>query len=142
MDTAQHPSKPDTPTACEVLVFEPWPDATIGNDPRSHPTASTETLLWWTPVLGPTAAMIAQRFAVLLARQPRVQISVSDLARTFGMGNSLGRAHAAIARLERFGIATCHGQSVYLRAALPPLSRRHLDQLPDYLRQLYETRRQ
>jgi hypothetical protein len=139
--TGTHPTSHRPPRDTrEILTIEPWPDPVVERDPGSHPTASAETLVWWTPVLGPTAAMMAQRFAAALAHQPRLQITTADVARTFGMGNSNGRVRAAIARLERFDLVTCHGQAIYLRTALAPLSRRHLDQLPSYLRELYETR--
>jgi len=42
--------------------------------------------------------------------------------------------------LERFDVVTTHAQSVYLRMALPPLTSRHLEQLPGYLRDLYQQR--
>ncbi|MCU0310710.1 MAG: hypothetical protein MUE36_07185 [Acidimicrobiales bacterium] len=146
MTTANHPAAhPDLRHRSDsheptTVVVEAWPDPLIENDPRSHPTASGETLLWWTPVLGPTATLMAHRFATVLAHQPRLQITTDDLARTFGMGNSNGRVRATLARLERFDVVTTHAQSVYLRMALPALTSRHLEQLPGYLRDLYQQR--
>jgi hypothetical protein len=137
---ASHPSRHPRPDDTTTFVIEAWPDPAVDADPNSHPTASSETLLWWTPVLGPTAALMAHRFATVLAHQPRLRISSDDLARTFGMGNANGRVRATIARLERFGIVTTHAESIYLRTTLPPLSSRHLEQLPAYLRELYQQR--
>jgi hypothetical protein len=146
MPTANHPAtRSDRPRPLDqqaevTLTFEVWPDPLVESDPRSHRTAASETLLWWTPVLGPTATLMAHRFATVLAHQPRLQITSDDLARTFGMGNSNGRVRTTIARLERFDVATTHANSIYLRTSLGPLSNRHLDQLPAYLRDLYQQR--
>ncbi len=124
-----------------TITFVEWSDPVVETHPESHPTASNETLVWWTPMLGPTAALMAHRSAGYLTHNDYVQFTLGDLARTFGMGESLTRVRAALARLERFGIVTLQGDTVSLRSALPPLTRRQIDQLPPYLAELYRQRR-
>jgi DNA-binding GntR family transcriptional regulator len=57
------------------------------------------------------------------------------------MGSSLTRVRAALLRLERFRVISVNDGTVFVRIALPPLTRRQLDQLPPYLLELYEARR-
>jgi hypothetical protein len=57
------------------------------------------------------------------------------------MGSSLTRVRAALLRLERFHVISVNDGTVFVRIALPPLTRRQLDQLPPYLLELYEARR-
>ena len=130
------PAEPDTTIA--VLA---WRDQLVESHPESHPTASIETLVWWTPILGPTATLIAHRFAGYAAQGNEASFSLADLSRTFGMGSSLTRVRAALLRLERFRVISVNDGTVFVRIALPPLTRRQLDQLPPYLLELYEARR-
>ncbi len=123
-----------------TLTVLAWRDRVIEEHPDSHRTDSTETLAWWTPVLGPTATLMAHRFAGYVAHGGQVSFTVPDLARTFGMGDSHARVRSALQRLDRFHVVNVHDHTVFVRLALPPLTRRHLDQLPPYLRELYEAR--
>lgn len=137
------------PTNAKRILAEPsttitvlaWRDQLVESHPESHPTASIETLVWWTPILGPTATLIAHRFAGYAAQGTEVEFSFADLSRTFGMGSSLTRVRAALLRLERFRVISVNDGTVFVRIALPPLTRHQLDQLPPYLRELYEARR-
>ena len=118
-----------------------WHDQLVEAHPESHPTASDETLVWWTPSLGPTATLMVHRFATYLRDRDEMSFAPVDLARTFGMGQSLSRVRNALARLERFGLVATHGHTVYVRLTLPPLTSRQLDQLPHSLRDLSLARR-
>jgi hypothetical protein len=137
------------PTNAKRILAEPnttitvlaWRDQLVESHPESHPTASIETLVWWTPTLGPTATLMAHRFAGYAAREEGAEFSLPDLSRTFGMGSSLTRVRAALLRLERFRVISVNDGTVFVRIALPPLTRRQLDQLPPYLLELYEARR-
>ena len=71
--------------------------------PESIPTASDDALIWWTPSVGPTAMLMAHRFATYAAEAPS-NWSLVDLAQTFGAGKSTGRILHTFDRLERFGI--------------------------------------
>jgi hypothetical protein len=128
----------DAETTISVLA---WRDHIVESHPESHPTSSNDTLVWWSPILGPTATLMAHRFAGYVAHGDQMQFTLADLARTFGMGQSMGRVRASFQRLERFGIISLHDQTLFVRTALPPLTRRHLEQLPPYLVELYERRR-
>jgi hypothetical protein len=130
---------PDADTTITVVA---WRDNVVETHPESHPTSSSETLVWWTPILGPTATLMAHRFAGYVGRGNDRQFTFGDLARTLGMGNSTSRVRASLERLERFGIISVAGETVSVRVALPPLTRRHIEQLPGYLAELYEQRRE
>ena len=128
--------EPDT-----TLTILAWRDDLVERHPESHPTASIDTLVWWTPILGPTATLVAHRFAGYVARGHQVEFRLDDLARTFGMGESLTRVRAVLLRLERFRVISVNDCTVFVRIALPPLTRHQLDQLPEYLVDLYNARR-
>ena len=117
-----------------------WHDKVVEAHADSHATSSIETLMWWTPILGPTATLMVHRFAGYVARGGEVQFSYGDLARTLGLGSSTRRAQAAVDRLARFRIVTVTDDIVQVRTMLPPLTRRQLAQLPPYLAELYEQR--
>lgn len=142
-------TRPPIPTNAKRIAAEPettiavlaWRDQVVERHPESHPTASTETLVWWTPILGPTATLMAHRFAGYVERIDRVEFSLGDLSRTFGMAGSVSRVRTALGRLERFGVVSVADETVFVRVALPPLTRRQSDQLPPYLAELYEARR-
>ena len=130
------------PDADAAIVVAAWRDNVVESHPESHPTSSSQTLVWWTPILGPTATLMAHRFAGYVSRGADWHSTFGDLARTLGMGNSTGRVRASLDRLERFGIIEVAGGTVSVRIALPPLTRRHVEQLPSYLAELYEQRRE
>jgi hypothetical protein len=108
------------------------PVHSVGFDARS---GYVET--YWLAVLGPSAVVALRRFAEWLEDRPSgIEISVEDLARTFGLGQGTGR-HAAIVRtLDRlvlFGMATVVGDRYAVRRTLPPLPPRYQRRLPRYL---------
>lgn len=141
---AAHSKNPATnsipPDPDATLTVVAWRDELVENDPRSHPTSSSDTLVWWTPILGPSATLLAHRFAGYVARGAQQQFTVADVARTLGMGQSTSRVRATLDRLARFGVVTLYGQTVHVRVALPPLTERQAEQLPAYLAALYEQR--
>jgi hypothetical protein len=124
-----------------IITVAAWRDPVIERHPESHATASNDTLVWWTPILGPTATLLAHRLAGHVARGAEVRFSLIDLARTLGLGGSLTKVRSALTRLERFGVITTDGDAVFVRVALPPLTRRQRSQLPAYLQELYDARR-
>jgi hypothetical protein len=129
-----------TPDADRTLTVVAWVDATFTPAADAHVTASDDALLWYTPVLGPTAMLMAHRFAAHAAHGPRTW-TFTDLAATFGLGRAIGRVPHVLARLERFAI-TCRydTHTVGVRLILPPLSPRQLAQLPATLAAQYPTR--
>lgn len=122
-----------TPRAITVIA---WPDPVVDNAAGSIPTASDDALIWWTPTIGPTAALMAHRFATYAADGPSVW-PLADLAQTFGLGQALGRVTRTLDRLDRFGIVARHGDTVAVRLMLAPLSARQRVRLPGYLADAY-----
>lgn len=122
-----------TPRTIAVVAYpDPVVEAAVG----SIRTASDDALIWWTPSVGPTAMLMAHRFATYAAEGP-TSWSLADLARTFGAGNSGNRMVHTLDRLERFGIVVRRGDIVGIRLWLPPLTARQRTRLPDYLAYAY-----
>lgn len=114
-----------------VVLNDPVIDS-IGFDVRS---AYVET--YWLAVLGPSAVVALRRLADWLEDRPSgIEISLEDLARTFGLGPGTGR-HAAIVRtldrLAQFRIAGIIGDHYAVRRMLPTLSPGYQRRLPRYL---------
>ena len=94
MNTTSTPSD-STTIACEdrtprMIAVVAYPDAIVEAAAGSIPTASDEALIWWTPSVGPTAMLMAHRFATYAAEGP-TSWSLADLAQTFGAGKSGSR---------------------------------------------------
>ena len=140
MSTTTTPS--DTTTAGgedltpRTLAVVAYPDPVVEAAAGSIPTASDDALIWWTPSVGPTAMLMAHRFATYATEGPS-SWSLADLAQTFGAGNSTGRVLHTLDRLERFGITVRRGDIVGIRLWLPPLTARQRAQLPEYLAYVY-----
>ena len=135
MATTSNPTEPATDHSdveVSTLTVVAWQDPLVETMPGAMPTASDQALVWWTPSVGPTGILMAHRFAAYAVDGPS-QWTVPDIAATFGMGNSRGRVMHPLARLERFGIVSCHGSEVAVRLMLAPLTRRQRVSLPGYL---------
>jgi hypothetical protein len=122
-----------TPATIAVVSY---PDPLVDEAPGAVPTASDEALIYWTPTLGPTAVLMAHRFATYAAEGPSTW-SLVDLAQTFGAGKSSRRVLHALDRLERFGIIVRRGDVIGVRLWLPPLTARQRARLPEYLAYVY-----
>ncbi|MGE0795469.1 MAG: hypothetical protein AB7O29_09005 [Acidimicrobiia bacterium] len=137
--TTSTPSEP-TSTADELtprtLAVVAYPDPVVESAPGAIPTASDDALIWWTPSVGPTAMLMAHRFATYAADGPS-SWSLDDLAQTFGAGQSTSRMTHTLDRLERFGIIVRRGDIVGVRLWLPPLTARQQARLPEYLAYVY-----
>ena len=121
-----------TDTATPSIVVTAWPDDLVESLPGAVATASDEALVWWTPVLGPTAMLMAHRFATYAADGPSVW-TAEELCATFGMGNARSRLNHTLARLERFGVVRRKGSVVAVRVTLAPLTMHQRRCLPAYL---------
>ena len=135
--TLEHTSDQRNEAQRTVTVIA-WRDATIESHPASRPTASQETLWFWTPILGPTATLMAHRLAGLVSSGETHTFTVGALARTFGLGTSTSRVQATLDRLQRFGVIVVNGDTIAVRIALGPLSNRHRSRLPERLAGIYE----
>ena len=122
-----------TPRTIAVVAY---PDPVIEATPGAILTASDDALIWWTPSVGPTAMLMAHRFATYAAEGPSTW-SLLDLAQTFGAGSSTGRTLHTLDRLERFGVIVRRGDIVGIRLWLPPLTARQQARLPEYLAYVY-----
>lgn len=81
-------------------------------------TNSDEALTAWTPVLGPTAMLLAYRFAKDISREGITTYVVSDLALDLGVAPA--KVMAAVKRLHRYKVAVVAGYDVGIRLRLPP----------------------
>ncbi len=91
-----------------------------------------DALVWYTPAVGTIGMAMAHRLARYATDGP-TRWSVDEIAATFGLARSAARVFRSLERLERFGLARRHCDIVEVRLWLPPLSRRQVEQLPDYL---------
>ena len=118
-------------SAADLMHIERW------NDPLvvARLDADTdEALMFLTPVLGPTSTLVLHRLARALNSGPLCW-TLADLAATFGV--SISQIDRTIDRLERFGYARRDGFTLAVRTTVPPLTRRHVGRLPDYLAAAY-----
>lgn len=140
MSTISAPSDTTTAVADDLtprtLAVVAYPDPVVEAAAGAIPTASDDALVWWTPSVGPTAMLMAHRFATYAADGPS-SWSLADLALTFGAGNSTGRMLHTLDRLERFGIVVRRGDIIGIRLWLPPLTARQRARLPEYLAYVY-----
>lgn len=92
---------------------------------------------FWTPIVGPTATLMAARWARDAKRTTTpAQWPIDALAATFGVQPAV--AWRAVGRLERFGIICRRDDAVAVRLLLPPLPMRLRARLPDHLAVEYE----
>lgn len=122
-----------------LLRVVPWRDPTVEHAPGATPTTDPDALAYWTPSIGPTAALIAARWARDCARHhSAAHWRLDDLAATFGVSPTI--AARAVDRLDRFGIITRHDATIAVRLVLPPLPGRLRERLPASLAVEYDTR--
>ncbi|MEX2658535.1 MAG: hypothetical protein WD232_02470 [Acidimicrobiales bacterium] len=137
------PSEPTTTTADELaprtLAVVAYPDPVVESALGAIPTASDDALIWWTPSVGPTAMLMAHRFATYAtyAADGPSSWPLVDLAQTFGAGQSTSRMTHTLNRLERFGIIVRRGDIIGIRLWLPPLTAPQRARLPEYLAYVY-----
>jgi hypothetical protein len=97
--------------------------------PGVHATDSVE-IEWWLPIIGPTAAVLAQ----ILARHTPTggaTWDMTELAQRIGLAGNRSKLWQSLNRLDSFGIAHFHATDVLtVRLWLPALSGRQLDRLP------------
>lgn len=133
-DTSTHPvagtTRPDH------VVIRPWIDPVVdddGFDPRSR---YVET--FWLGTLGPTATWLIRRLVAGLERHPDgYQLDLAATARAMGLSYQPGRAtpfSKALQRCVMFGLAHAVTDGFAVRRRLPPVSARHLQRMPEELR--------
>jgi hypothetical protein len=119
----------------DPLPVTRWRDRVVdrvGFDPRSD---YVET--YWLVVLGPSCVLTARRLADWFDTCPDgFEIALDALGRTLGMSPSTARHSQltrTLCRLIDFGMAAIDRDTYTVRTAFPPLARRQLARLPEYL---------
>jgi hypothetical protein len=86
-----------------TIHVRPW-NAPDKSRPETMAVDSDDFLVWWLPILGPTATLLAHRLARHASRLGPPTWPADELARAIGLGERTAGLHDAIARLERFGL--------------------------------------
>ena len=97
-------------------------------------------LLWWTPILGPTATLMAHQLGRLTRDGRPHTFARGELGQTFGLGASSGRLDRALERLCHFGVARLDTDTLAVRLAMGPMSVHYQQRLPAYLAHAYQHR--
>ncbi len=87
-------------------------------DPDAIAVDSDDFLVWWLPVLGPTATILAHRLARYASIYGPVDWATDELTRTIGLVDRADRLHAAVVRLERFLLAAASPDHTFVRVRL------------------------
>ena len=104
--------------------------------PGPHRTDSDD-LCWWLPILGPTASVLAFRFA-RHAAQAESCWPTDDLARMVGLAGNRSRLWLSLERLHRFHVTTfVSTDTLTIRLWLPALSHGQRALLPESLASAY-----
>jgi hypothetical protein len=104
-----------------VVVFEKWHWVEHGVDVGSDYCRSA-----WLPVIGPAAWLLWDSVTRELEREPRAEWPISEVARHHGV--DCGAVSAAIAELERFGLAVRLAPARWrVRLRCPPVLDRPVD---------------
>jgi hypothetical protein len=136
-DVVDRHGSPTNSTKESTLRVLAWRDDLARQATSGLATASDATLLYWTPVLGPTGSLLLHRLATLASADPDATTTVEDLARMLGVGPH--KLNSAIRRLERHDLITCtNPATVAVRLSLPALTDRQRRQLPDPLAARYQ----
>lgn len=124
-----------------TLVVVPWHDEvvdTIGYDPRS-----TYVETFWLNVLGPTTTWIVRRMVTGLDEYPGgYELDLEQTAAALGLVFTPGAANPFARSMNRcvlFGAAQPVAGGLAVRRRLPPVSARHLQRMPPYLRAAHQS---
>ncbi len=104
--------------------------------PGPHRTDSDD-LGWWLPIIGPTASVLAYRFARHAAHCDACW-PTDDLAHKVGLAGNRCKLWQSLDRLHRFHVATfVSTDTLTIRLWLPALSERQLARLPEPMAAAY-----
>jgi hypothetical protein len=119
-----------------TIVIVPWYDDVVdpvGYDPRSQ---YVET--FWLNVLGPTATWLLRRMVTGLDTYPGgYSLDLEQTASALGLTFTPGASNPFARSLNRcvlFGAAHPIAGGLAVRRRLPPVTHRHLQRMPPYLR--------
>jgi hypothetical protein len=123
-----------------TMVIVPWHDDVvdrIGYDPRS-----TYVETFWLNVFGPTSTWIIRRMATGLDEYPGgYELDLEQTAAALGLVFSPGASNPfarSVNRCVMFGAAQPITGGLAVRRRLPPVTARHLQRMPPYLRSAHE----
>jgi hypothetical protein len=106
--------------------------------PGPHRTDSDE-LLWWLPIVGPTACALAFVFARHASRGETCWLT-DDLAHMVGLAGNRSKLWVTLERLHRFHVTTfVSTDTLTVRLWLPALTDRQLSRLPDAMAIAYRS---
>lgn len=122
----------------DTIRIRPWPDPvldSLGHDPRSDYVER-----YWLGVLGPSTTWLMRLFATTLDEHPEgTELKLHDTAAALGLASTGGRGSPfvrALTRCVQFRLASLDGDGgLAVRRKLPPLNRRQVVRLPEYLQE-------
>lgn len=125
----------------ELLEVVPWFDPNL--DPIGHDPRSDYVERFWLGLLGPSTTWLIRRFARGLNDHPNgFRVDLVETSRALGLGDSVARNSSlqrSLLRACQFGIAErVHDGRIAVRLAIPPLSKRQLERLPESVRHAHE----
>jgi len=122
----------------ETFTFDGWPDPAI--DPYAQDPNGDWSRLAWLPIIGPSSWLMWGTLTAQLRREPTVTWTVEALGTAHGLSGSTARTgptRRTIARLCQFRLLADLSEDRFLvRLTAPPLGRRMLERLPEYVGEL------
>lgn len=119
-----------------VVRIHPWVDPLV--DESGHDPRSTYVERFWLGVLGPTATWLLRRLVNGLEKAPDgYALDLRTTAAAMGMSYSSRRSSAftkALQRCTMFGLAHQTSDGFAVRRRIPQVAHRHLQRMPDALR--------
>ncbi|NLA36944.1 MAG: hypothetical protein GX868_14835 [Actinobacteria bacterium] len=125
----------------QMLEVVSWHDSGrdhLGYDPRSDYVER-----FWLGLLGPSTTWLVRRFARGLREHPNgFRVDLVETGRALGLGDSISRNSSlqrSLLRACQFGVfERVSERRVAVRTAIPPLSKRQLERLPETVRQAHD----
>lgn len=118
------------------LSVVPWLDTTV--EAVGFGARSDYVEWFWLPVLGPSATWLLRRIDAGFDEYPNgYLLDTRETARALGIAarDDAGAIFSrAVERLHSFGVAHGSGDACAVRRVLPPVSQRHLQRMPQHLR--------
>lgn len=123
------------------LRIVPWHDPIA--DPHGVHPCSRYVELYWLGILGPSTTWLLRRISYgMEVNVDGFDLDLSETARSLGLGERMGKNspfRRALQRLVTFELARAHGShGLGVRTRIPPLPLRHLNRLPEALRQTHQ----
>lgn len=124
----------------DIVTFVPWADPVV--DPHGQDPNADFSRLAWLPIIGPTAWLVWGTVSAQLRHEAEVTWQLEELATAHGVGTGISRTapiRRTLTRLEMFhitGALEAEHLTHALRLTAPPLRRRQLDRLPDWVAEI------